>query len=252
MRTLSAAVALSKSESDVGSLLAQDSNSNQSIEQPHDHLDIQNPGCGYSQDQLGIGQFSSDQASKEVSGVNKHTRNVEFYGSSSSVALLSRIRKTGDVEDALNDEGDEGDLVSSLHNPAFSPGATDSSQIAHSNPDVIPGSIAYHQQCRPFLDSFFTTLHYLNPILDKTEFLTNCTLLWNNHTTIMGQSFIALYYSVLSLGALVAIREDEAIDNIGNLRWSRIFFEEARRRANVNMMTDIEMVQCYFFLVRDY
>ncbi|KAM6529314.1 hypothetical protein FALCPG4_007453 [Fusarium falciforme] len=93
------------------------------------------------------------------------------------------------------------------------------------------------------------TLHYLQPMIDKAEFLAKCTALWESATST-NQSFVALYYSVLSLGALVAIRDEELIDGIENLQWSRIFFEEARSRASINMVTDIETVQCYFILAK--
>ena len=64
-------------------------------------------------------------------------------------------------------------------------------------------------------------------------------------------SFVALYYSVLSLGALVGAREEEPLEGVSNLEWSRRFFDEAKGMANrLGMVTDLEMVQCYFFLVR--
>ncbi|CAH0033315.1 unnamed protein product [Clonostachys rhizophaga] len=87
-------------------------------------------------------------------------------------------------------------------------------------------------------------------MVDKPEFLAKCTALWTDGASAVTQSFVALYYSLMSLGALVGIREDEPVDGIENLEWSRIFFEEARSRTSVSMVTDIEMVQCYFFLAK--
>ncbi|KAH8891226.1 hypothetical protein GQ53DRAFT_648828 [Thozetella sp. PMI_491] len=203
----------------------------------------------YPHKRLRIDSGDGGRAAKEVSGVNRHTLNVEFYGSSSSVVLLSTARMATDTESIADEVEDEEDLVSSLHNPAFSPGVT-TARDGRPTHQSSSGSATHYQQCRPFLDSFFTTLHYIQPILDRADFLNRCVLLWANNTSHVGQSFIALYYSVLSLGALVSIREDEDIDGIGNLQWSRMFFEEARSRTGLNMVTDIEMVQCYFFLAK--
>ncbi|GJD03588.1 C6 transcription factor [Colletotrichum higginsianum] len=158
---------------------------------------------------------SRNAAGQEISGVNRHTRNVEFYGSSSSVALLSHVQRTGDDEPVISPDlgSDAGTLLSNLHNPAFS-------------------------------------IHYVHPILDRKLFFDRCEELWARPGDVREpSSFVALYYSILSLGALVGVREDEPVDGVGNLQWSRRFFDEAKRRCDqLGMVTDLEMVQCYFFL----
>ena len=186
--------------------------------------------------------------SKEVTGINPHTRNVEFYGRSSSMALLGRVQKNGAGVVVRQDaDEEEGSLVSILHNPVFSPTSTATSRLeipAHNAP-------AYYQQCRSFLNDFFGTIHYIHPILDKASFLARCENLWFGEPCTQSQSFKAVYYSILSLGALVGVRDDEPIDAAGNLGWSRKFFDEARALSGgLNLTTDLEMVQCFFFLVR--
>lgn len=182
---------------------------------------------------------------QEVSGINCHTRNVEFYGSSSSVALLSHVQRADEDLD-----GDAAALLSSLHNPAFR-SATSQAAYGQRGQASQPGYSNHYPQCRGFLESFFSTIHYVHPILDKRPFLERCEMLWSEtETASCITSFTALYYSVLSLGALVGVRDDDPIGGMGNVQWSRRFFDEAKRCCNqLDMVTDLEMVQCYFILV---
>jgi hypothetical protein len=185
---------------------------------------------------------------QEVSGMNTHTRDVEFYGSSSSVALLSHVQRTGEEDNA---DDDAGALLSSLHNPAFDPSGSQDTQRGRRGTEESDHS-PWYLQCRNFIDAFFSTIHYIHPILDKTSFVQRCESLWadegreNKRIT----SFVALYYSILSIGALVGTRDDELIDGMTNLSWSRKFFDRAKDCCNrLGMVTDLDMVQCYFILV---
>jgi hypothetical protein len=183
-----------------------------------------------------------------VSGVNRHTQNVEFYGRSSSVAILSQVHRSGDGSvTPAEGEVDAGVIVSSLHNPAFSPAGAQND--GHDGSTVTPAS--HYPQCRGFLEGFFGSIHYIHPIIDKGGFLRRCERLWSGDgEAAQNSSFAALYYSILSLGALVGTRDDDLIDGIPNLQWSRKFFDEARSRCNkLGMVTDLNMVQCYFFMV---
>lgn len=205
-------------------------------------------------------------AGQEVTAINMHTRNVEFYGSSSSLALLSQIHRSGDQHPSDADTGSDGHsesdaaaavLLSNLHNPAFSPPEVQagmkpvSPQAGLERQASITGSTHY-RQCSVFLHNFFSTIHYIHPILDKTYFLERCEILWSGDENAIAQiaSFVPLYYSVLSLGALVGYRDAEPVGGISNQEWSRKFFNEARQRfTSLEIVTDLEMVQCYFFLV---
>lgn len=180
--------------------------------------------------------------------MNTHTRDVEFYGSSSSVALLSHVRRTGEED---NDDDDAGALLSSLHNPHFDPSGSQDTQRGRKSTEESDHS-PWYLQCRNFIDGFFSAIHYIHPILDKTSFVQRCESLWagegpeNKRIT----SFVALYYSILSIGALVGTREDELVDGMTNLAWSRKFFDRAKDCCNrLGMVTDLDMVQCYFILV---
>jgi hypothetical protein len=218
-------------------------------EVPHDHA-VELPSAAQSSGQslpnLNIAPTPASSMrlpDEEVSGVNQHTRNVEFYGSSSSMALLSHVN-SGKF---TNTEG--GTLLSSLHNPAFTPPET-GRKAASSVKDDFPGRASHYPQCRGFLENYFLAVHYIHPILDKAEFFERCEALWNGGGEHL-PSFTALYYSVLSFGAILSPRDDEPLRGLDNLHWSRLMFKEATSRcAQLTMATDLNMVQCYFFLAK--
>ncbi|KAB5518851.1 fungal-specific transcription factor domain-containing protein [Coniochaeta sp. 2T2.1] len=185
---------------------------------------------------------------EEVTGVNQYTNDQEFYGSSSSVALLARVGRSpsnpgpGDTG-PRQDEPDA--FLTSLHNPVFSQRRP---EVGGSR-GTTSVSLSSFPQCRVFIDGFFSTLHYIFPILDKALFMRRCDGLWAAGVVAGDSSFAALYFSVLSLGALVGPRSEEPIDGRDNLAWSRKLFEDARSMCSaLGMVTDLEMVQCYFFL----
>ncbi len=196
-----------------------------------------------------LGAGSKQSAGQEVSGINHHTRNVEFYGRSSSVALLSQVQQSGNEPTTLTEGGvDAGAIVSNLHNPAFTPPGVPN--VACQDGGAVTPS--HYPQCRGFLHGFFASIHYIHPIIDKPAFLKRCELLWSGTGEAKrNSSFTALYYSVLSLGALVGLRDDEPIDGVSNLQWSRKFFDLARSICNsLGMVTDLNMVQCFVLMVR--
>ncbi|EUC40259.1 hypothetical protein COCMIDRAFT_41389 [Bipolaris oryzae ATCC 44560] len=188
-------------------------------------------------------------AAEEISEVNEHTAGVEFYGSSSSMALLSRVQRSGQQ---FRDREDGAHLVSSLHNATFQAIPTSS------HGDILDATSLpadYYPQCRSFIEDFFSTIHYIHPILDKREFLGRCEVLWSLRTTGASlqpsPSFVALYYSVLSLGAMVGVRGEHLIDNLTNLQWSRKFFDLSWSCCHsLGLITNLEMAQCFFMLAK--
>lgn len=112
-------------------------------------------------------------------------------------------------------------------------------------------SRSYYPQCRPFVNNFFTSVHHIYPILDgKQEFLKRCEALWGSKRFPGKLSFVALYYSVVSLGALIGQRDEELIDGKSNLTWLTHLFTIARTQCrDVELVVDLDLVQCYFFMV---
>lgn len=206
--------------------------------------DVSSPSAAEFQRQQTSPRYT---APDEVAGVNQHTNDQEFYGSSSSVAILARVgrspSKTGD--DLTNPHPDDPvALLTSLHNPFFTRGRAGGEGV-----EATGSSLPSFPQCKMFLDDFFSTLHYIFPILGKALFMRRCEDLWTSEDSAVKSSFVALYFSVLSLGALVGPRSDELIGGLDNLTWSRKFFDESRTLCSaLGMVTDLEMVQCYFFL----
>ncbi|OQD98815.1 hypothetical protein PENSOL_c008G04311 [Penicillium solitum] len=213
-----------------------------------DHDPTQHPAINRDDYPIQSSTSPWESGQQELSGVNSHTRDVEFYGSSSSVALLSQVQRTGDESEG----GDASSLLSTLHNPAFGPAKLQTARESCREIDY-PDSSNWFPQCRGFLEAFFTTIHYVHPILNKHTFLQRCEALRSGSEADGPHisSFTALYFSVLSLGALVGTRDDEPIDGINNLQWSRKFFEKAKACCNqIGMVTDLEMTQCYFMLAK--
>lgn len=180
---------------------------------------------------------------QEVSGVNSYTHNTEFYGSSSSMSHLSHIHRDGE-----QGQGHTGILLSNLSNPSFRPAELHD----HCEFDRASPHRSFYPQCRSFVDTYFTSIHYIHPILDKRAFLEDCESLWSGkgNENRRPTSFHALYFSVLSLGAIVGVRDDEPTDGIDNLEWSRRFFRMAQTCCTqLGMLTDLSIVQCYFIMV---
>lgn len=185
---------------------------------------------------------------EEISEVNEHTAGVEFYGSSSSIALLSRVQRSGQQS---GDKEDGTHLVSNLHNATFQ---TTPVASHGDTPGAGSSRVDYYPQCRSFIETFFSTIHYIHPILDKCEFLERCESLWsssmNGASLQVSGSFIALYYGVLSLGAIVSVRGEDPIDGLTNLQWSRKFFDLSWTCCHsLGLITNLEIAQCLFVLV---
>lgn len=80
--------------------------------------------------------------------------------------------------------------------------------------------------------------------------MKRCESLWSPGAPAQKSSFGALYCSVVSLGALIGPREEEPIDGKDNSTWAGALFSAARSLCDrLGMTADLEMVQCYFFMV---
>jgi hypothetical protein len=115
--------------------------------------------------------------------------------------------------------------------------------------DPLPAAL--FSQCRPFAHNFFNAVHYIYPILDnRADFMKRCESLWSPGAPAQKPSFAALYISVATLGAFIGPREEEPIGGKDNSAWAGVLFSAARSLCDkLGMTADLEMVQCYFFMV---
>jgi hypothetical protein len=109
----------------------------------------------------------------------------------------------------------------------------------------------YFRQSRLFLDGYFENLHYIHPILDKEEFHARCEDLWFGRSDRQSRSFIALYYSIMSLGALVRVWDEDTVEGMNRFQWSRKLFHQARLAlGEMRATNDLETVQCLIFMAK--
>ena len=223
---------------------------------PTDGNQAQN--CGRSPSKVNTntdtGNESGDDDDVEVNDVNTHTRNTEFHGPTSSMSFLSALQpqKSSPAYSAysnLNKFTNKPSIVSDFHNNAFSP----SHQEAIYNTEVLSlEDERYHfRQAHLFLDGYFQNLHYIHPILDRTAFLARCEDLWFGRSERQPKSFVALYYSVMSLGALVREWDRQELDGLGRFDWSRKLYQNALCFVEaLRSRTDVEVIQCFIFLAK--
>lgn len=195
------------------------------------------------------GTTTSRELAADVMDTNAHTRNLEFYGAASSVAFLRHVEA---ISGSNNGEHvvaqSERSLASLLHNTDFWPHSTprSTSGVGDSSNNRF-----YFRVARKFIEAYFTNIHYIQPTLDEDVFLTRCEDLWFGKPEKQPLSFIALYYAVLSLGCLVMVWDERELYGADRFSWSRKLFNDAAAiLTQLTSTTDLEMVQCYYMMVR--
>jgi hypothetical protein len=196
-----------------------------------------------------------DDLSGELDCVNEHTHGVEYHGDTSSFAFLGRVQK--EYQDNVEPQSENASIVSkarfpsilaSLHNVGFS------SALAGTQTEEgrdIDTSNFYFRESRPFLEGFFDNIYYIHPVIDKEHFLIRCEDLWAGHPEKQSRPFLALYFGVLSVGALGRIWDEETISGLGRLEWSRKLFRIAQKclLGSGIMSSSIEAVQALIMMV---
>jgi hypothetical protein len=190
---------------------------------------------------------SVDHTSKsEITDVNPYTNTTEFHGGSSSVAILSHVQSScGKIQDWRSTDKESPSLITSLHNPGFSHQAPSLFTLNYSAVECN----FYTDQAVIFMEGYFDSLHYIHPIIDKENFVSRARNLWLGHST--SPSFIALYFSVLSLGALIRLWEEDRLLGMTRFEWSQKLFHDAQARLDeAKFANDLDTVQCLFLMVR--
>ncbi len=198
--------------------------------------------------------LGEDTQIDEVNDVNPHTLNSEFHGKTSSMAFLASLQPQAPYENVtlsstFPSTASHPSVLSLLHNDGFSPDAL--TQVQQPETKLLEHERFYFRQAHVFLDGYFQNLHFIHPILDRTSFMSRCEDLWFGKPEPQSRSFIALYYSLMSLGALIRTWDEDDIGGMGRLGWSRRLFHLARVALDsLRNETSVESVQCLFFMAK--
>ncbi|KAF4540141.1 C6 transcription factor [Lasiodiplodia theobromae] len=197
-------------------------------------------------------EVGSPEEGTEIVEVNPHTRDIEFHGHTSSVAFLGRVRQEygyseGDSQGDQQTTSQKPSLVSTFYNHAF---GTQRNGDASGWNDVLENQF-FFPQSYVFLETYFNNLHYIHPFLDKENFYSRCDDLWQGRFQNQSRSFIALYFSLVSLGALIRTWTEEKLNGMGRFEWSRMLFEKAQLALGFpGSANDLEAAQAYIFMAK--
>ncbi|OJD37401.1 c6 transcription factor [Diplodia corticola] len=197
-------------------------------------------------------EVGSPEEGTEIVEVNPHTRDIEFHGHTSSVAFLDRVRQEygyseNDSQGDLQTTCQKPSLVSTFYNHAF---GTQRTGDASGWNDVLENQF-FFPQSYVFLETYFNNLHYIHPFLDKENFYSRCDDLWQGRFQNQSRSFIALYFSLVSLGALIRTWTEERLNGMGRFEWSRMLFEKAQLALGFpGSANDLEAAQAYIFMAK--
>ncbi|GFF22927.1 quercetin 2,3-dioxygenase [Aspergillus udagawae] len=193
-----------------------------------------------------------DTIEHEISELNHHTNGIEFHGSSSSAALighLQRDREKDRAEERWNSRtsGAGFSLISTLHNSSFSPSCTAGS----AQPSPLQDHNYYFEHAHAFINGYFENIHFIHPLIDKEDFNARAHALWFNRTRQPEPSFVALYLSVLSFGALVRVWDERKLGGLTRFEWSRKLFSEVRMYLNhLHFSNNLDTVQCLYLMAK--
>ena len=109
----------------------------------------------------------------------------------------------------------------------------------------------YFPHFRHFLEGYFQSLHYIHPVIDRVDFLARCEDLWLDRLGKQPRSFVALYYAVMSLGALTGDWEEDDSSGLDRFDWSRMLFRYAANILNpMPECNDLETVQANLVMAK--
>jgi len=183
----------------------------------------------------------------ELVDLNRHTNGVEFHGSTSSVALLGTVERLKGQLDSSPRPLRRASLISDLHNHGFSRDAIRGIDLVANGPDSRG---YYFKNAYLFIDAYFTGIHYIHPFVDREEFLSRANALWAGTGEASDISFTALYFALLSFGALTRTWDEERLEGLTRFEWSRKLFAQAQACLNkLHYSTDLETVQCLYLMV---
>ena len=193
---------------------------------------------------------AGDSVEDEISELNHHTNGIEFHGSTSSTALIGHLQKRHEPRRTQEQHSLSGvpeySIVSTLHNSSFSPSYT----AGPAQPATLHEHNYYFEQAHAFMNGYFENIHFIHPLIDKEDFCLRAHDLWFNRTKQPEPSFVALYLSILSFGALVRVWDEERLGGLTRFEWSRKLFGEAQVYLNyLQFSNNLDTVQCLYLMV---
>ncbi|KAJ5647919.1 hypothetical protein N7490_004291 [Penicillium lividum] len=190
----------------------------------------------------------SAESADEINELNHHTNAMEFHGSTSSAAAIGYLQKAREPKIREENHRPSADfsLISTLHNPSFSPSTTGPGQMTS-----IEQQNYYFDQAHVFMNGYFENIHFIHPFIDKEDFLARASDLWLNRSQTPEPSFVALYLSILSFGSLVRVWDEDTLAGLGRFEWSRKLFGEAQAYlTHLRFSNDLETVQCLYLMAK--
>ncbi|CEL04717.1 hypothetical protein ASPCAL05842 [Aspergillus calidoustus] len=207
---------------------------------------------------------ASDPVEEEISELNHHTNGIEFHGSTSSVAFLGHLQKARDPQRAQDWPAahthahaqsrvrpQEYSIVSTLHNAGFSPTNTAAQAQQSLTLAAVHEHNYYFDHAHVFMSGYFENIHFVHPFIDKEDFYLRAQDLWLRRTPTPDPSFVALYLSVLSFGALLRVWDEGQLGGLTRFEWSRKLFGEAQLYLNhLHFPNNLDAVQCLYLMAK--
>lgn len=188
----------------------------------------------FSAERVSGDEFTEDDApsppcaDQSLIDVNNETHGVEYYGGSSSVAILDRLYRRAKQQSAnyrVHDSASQKpSIVNLLHNPEF---YEHPPTAAHNSPDKPRQNEPVSSQLIEggFLNAFFDTLHYMHPVIDKNAFIEKC----EKGSLETENGFAALYYACLALAAITSSEKDPKLTGFSPIQWANMYVNRAKK-----------------------
>ncbi|KAE8396212.1 fungal-specific transcription factor domain-containing protein [Aspergillus alliaceus] len=194
---------------------------------------------------------AGDSVEDEISELNHHTNGIEYHGSTSSAALIGHLQRQHEPrqvqERHILTSVPEYSIVSTLHNPSFST----SCAAGPAQPAALHEHNYYFEQAHAFMNGYFENIHFIHPLIDKEDFCLRAHDLWFTRNKQPEPSFVALYLSVLSFGALVRVWDEERLGGLTRFEWSRKLFGETQAYLNyLQFSNNLDTVQCLYLMAK--
>ncbi|KAF9893930.1 hypothetical protein FE257_008901 [Aspergillus nanangensis] len=195
---------------------------------------------------------AGESVGEEITELNQHTNGIEFHGITSNAAFLGHLQKTREHQqlEGQNRRPIEPrySLISTLHNSSFSP----SCAVGPVQPPLeLQEHNYYFEQAHTFISGYFENIHFIHPLIDKEDFYLRAHELWFARDRLPEPSFVALYLSVLSFGALVRVWDEQRLGGLGRFQWSRKLFSEAQMYLNyLQFSNNLDTVQCLYLMAK--